>query len=264
MRSYSKPLSPVILFLVFASACAPAPAPPSVAVHYLGHASFLLTFDDSLTVLTDYGESNAYGLDSPVYDLGTVRPHLVTLSHEHADHAGGQLPDDIGPLITGGEGLQAGGLTATPIPGFERSLDEPDNTSYVFEFRGLRVLHLGDCQALMLGLDEPGIRHRIGELYPDTYDLVLLPIGFVSDILSEAAAFVTLLDARRVVPMHYWSPADRERFLDMMADRADAGGRPYRVQRTAAARLVFGPLQGPIDTIDIVGLDPAPAVAAVP
>jgi hypothetical protein len=46
-----------------ASACREAGEEGEVVVHYLGHASFLLAFPHGPTVLTDYGESNAYGLD---------------------------------------------------------------------------------------------------------------------------------------------------------------------------------------------------------
>jgi L-ascorbate metabolism protein UlaG (beta-lactamase superfamily) len=63
-------------------------------VHYLGHAAFLLRLDNGVTVLTDHGESRAYGLDSPIYDIGALRPDVVTRSHDHADHAGRGLPEE--------------------------------------------------------------------------------------------------------------------------------------------------------------------------
>ena len=151
---------------------------PSITVHYLGHSAFLLGFGDGPTVLTDYGESNAYGLDSPVHPLGGLVPELVTLSHDHADHAGGELPDGVGTILRGERSLSAGGLTVTPIPTYEGSLEAPDNASFLFEFGGMKVLHLGDCQGLMVAADTTLIR----SLYPDRYDLVLLPIGFVRDI----------------------------------------------------------------------------------
>lgn len=135
--------------LLTTHACTPEPHPPSVHVHYVGHAAFLLTFDNGLTALTDFGESNAYGLDSPVHELGGVVPDVVTRSHDHADHAGGALPAGIGRLLTGGEGFAERGLTITPIGTYEGSLDASDNTSYLFEYGGLTILHLGDCQALI-------------------------------------------------------------------------------------------------------------------
>jgi len=243
-----------LVLVLTAGGCARSPSPPSIDVHYLGHAAFVLTFDDSLTVLTDYGASRAWELDSPVYDFGAVRPDVVTRSHDHLDHAGGELPDGIGRLLTGNEQYAGQGLTITPIPTFERSLETPDNVSFVFEYRGLKILHLGDCQGLMLGLDEPGIRDRVRRLYPHTYDLVLLPIGYVSDILGQAAEFLTLLDTRRVIPMHYWSPSDRDAFLELLDGRTDSWGRPYQIETRQNAEFSLGEADGPVEMVEVVGL----------
>ena len=234
---------------------------PTAVIHYLGHASFLLEFLDGPTVLTDYGESNAYGLDSPVHSPGERTPDIVTLSHEHADHAGGALPEVIPVHLAGNQSYEGGGLKITPIPTYEGSLEAPDNTSFLFEYRGLKILHLGDCQGLMVALAEEGagqeIRERIRTLYPDRYDAVLLPIGFVRNILEEAAGFVALLDAARVVPMHYWSPEDRDTFLELMDGRRDTRGRGYRVGVGAGSTLALvagTPGTGPW----VHGLTPAP------
>lgn len=115
-----------LLFLT--GACAQPPEHLEIRVHYLGHASFLFTLDNGLTVLTDYGQSMAYGLNSPVFELGDARPDVMTLSHNHVDHAGGELPEGVAPPITAGEGYEAQGLTITPIPTFERTLDAPEET----------------------------------------------------------------------------------------------------------------------------------------
>ena len=37
---------------------------PLLRFHYLGHSSFVLRFADGVSVLTDYGKSNAFGLES--------------------------------------------------------------------------------------------------------------------------------------------------------------------------------------------------------
>jgi L-ascorbate metabolism protein UlaG (beta-lactamase superfamily) len=248
-----------MIALLTIGACTATPEPTTVRVHYLGHASFLLTFDDSLTVLTDYGASRAWGLDSPVYGLGPVVPHIVTRSHEHLDHAGGTLPDSSGRLLTGDERFEAGGLTVTPIGTHERTLETPDNASFVFEYGGLKILHLGDCQGLMLNLDELGMRDRVRQLYPDGYDLVLLPIGYVSDILAEAAEFLPLLNARRVIPMHFWNPADRDSFLELVDGETDGNGRRYVAVAKTTSELTIGTTDGPADVVEVIGLSPEPA-----
>jgi L-ascorbate metabolism protein UlaG (beta-lactamase superfamily) len=239
-------------------------------VHYLGHASFLLTFDDTLQVLTDYGESNAYDLNSPIFPLGESRPQVVTLSHDHLDHAGGRVPPVYDTLLRGHGSFRRGALDITPIPTFEADLDGADNYSFLFEYRGLRILHLGDCQGLMVALGEAGsgraageetedrseIRDRIRSLYPGSYDLVLVPIGFTRDILQEAAEFTALLDAAMVIPMHYWEPADRGTFLDLFRGRTDSSGRTYQSHRTPGSSVILGPGSPSPEFVAVVGLTP--------
>jgi len=244
--------------LLATAACSDAAPAPLATVHYLGHAAFLLTFDDGLTVLTDYGESRAYGLDSPIFELGALRPDVVTRSHDHPDHAGGSLPDRYGQLVTDGAGFGGNGLTITPIPTFEGTLDTADNASYLFEYRSVKILHLGDCQALIVAVQDSAVQERVRALYPDSYDLVLAPIGFVRDILAEAAHFVTLLDARRIIPMHYWNPADRDAFLALLENEMDTDGRRYRVrvQQGATLRLDHGAEADSV--VEAIGLTPGP------
>lgn len=245
-------------FLLSLAVACTRPSDPVVTVHYLGHAAFLIRFDSGLTVLTDYGESRAYGLDSPVFPLGAARLDVATRSHDHADHAGGELPEEVGSLLANGEGFEGRRLTITTIGTYERTLEVPDNTSYLFEYKGVRVLHLGDCQALMIGLDQLGVRRRVQELYPGPYDLVLVPIGFVSDILSAAADFVTLLDTRRLVPMHYWTPRDRDAFVALMDARSDSRGHPYRVWQQPGARLTLDEAVGELQAVEVIGLTAGP------
>ncbi len=234
------------------------PQSPSVEVHYLGHAAFLLEFPTGLTVLTDHGESQAYALDSPVFELGAVRPDVVTRSHDHPDHAGGELPEGVTTTVAAGERFKAKGVRITPIPTFESGLDAPDNVSFLFEHAGLKILYLGDCQALIQRVGEPGVRERVREVYPDTYDLVFLPIGFVHDILSEAVEFATLLNARRLVPVHYWRPADRDAFLNMMRGRLDARGREYRVTVSPQTVYVLSGAEQQEHVVEVVGLTAGP------
>jgi L-ascorbate metabolism protein UlaG (beta-lactamase superfamily) len=231
-----------------------------------------MEFSNGITVLTDYGESRAYGLDSPVYPLGEIVPEVVTLSHQHADHAGGVLPEGVGIVLRGDEPHRIDephhikGLTITSIPTYEGNLGTPDNVSFLFQLGELRILHLGDCQALMTGLgegreegqEEPGLRERIRRLYPDHYDVALLPVGFVDDILEEAAQFATLLNADFLIPMHYWTPGDRDTFLQGMEGRRDAGGRPYRVniQESAGIRVSAGGAD--MESAWVLGLTPSP------
>jgi L-ascorbate metabolism protein UlaG (beta-lactamase superfamily) len=231
-------------------------------VHYLGHAAFVLSFDEGVRVLIDYGRSRAYGLDSPVHDLGGLQPDVVIYSHDHEDHAGGVLPEGARRVLRG-DSVTLGALRIQAIPTYERSTTTPDNFSHLLEYRGLRVLHLGDCQGLITHIGEPEIRARVAAAYPGPYDLVLMPIGFISDILASAAEFLLLLPATRVVPMHYWSPADKEAFLVQLAGRRTVGGNTVVVERGGPSLELPLP-RPPQKTVVVVGLSPASFDSAVP
>jgi L-ascorbate metabolism protein UlaG (beta-lactamase superfamily) len=238
-----------------AAAEPPAEKSPAVCVHYLGHAAFVLAFDNDVTVLVDYGESRAWGLDSPIHGLGGLVPDLALYTHRHADHAGGRLPDGVPRVLTGRGVFELDDLRIEAVPGYERTLDAPDNTGFLFTCRGIRILHLGDCQALITHLEREEVRCRIRELYPGPYDLVLMPIGFVSDILAPAAEFLDLLPAARVVPMHYWRPEDKAAFLERVRNRAAAGSRPWFVEEPRGATLCLPDGRGKDSRL--ISLEPA-------
>lgn len=240
----------------------------SVEVDYLGHASFLMTFPNGTTVLTDYGASRAWGLDSPVYPLGGVVPDYATLSHDHLDHGGGVFPEGVEVLRLGEPPPDLDGLSITFIPTFERQLSEADNASVLFKSAGMTILHLGDCQALMVALGQGPTRasatDRIRQLYPDRYDLVFLPIGFTRDILTEAQLFLSLLDARQVIPMHFWTPTDLDRFLDLFGAGTGTLGREVNVLRVPGSRWTLEKGGEGRGGQLILGLSPGPPGTRVP
>ena len=229
-----------------------------IHIHYLGHAAFVLRFDNGLTALLDYGKSHSYELQSPVYGLGGMTPDILTYSHQHEDHAGGEVPAGVSHILTGQDGLEIRGLAIVPILTFEISLEKPDNTSYLFIYKGLRVLHLGDVQALISHFSREEIRQLVIKMYPDEYDLVMLPIGSVKDILRPAADFLDILKAKRIIPMHYWSPGDKQRFLDLLEDRKGADGRPYLIQRFQGPDLFLQASSSEGESTLIISLEPGP------
>ncbi|MCW9006500.1 MAG: MBL fold metallo-hydrolase, partial [Marinobacter sp.] len=79
----------------------------------------------------------AYGLNSPIYSFGEVHPQIVTISHDHADHAGGSLPANGAIILRGESPFDKDGLDVTPIPTYETDLSAPDNSSFLLEYGGL-------------------------------------------------------------------------------------------------------------------------------
>ena len=247
----------MILFLLNLS-CRKS-ASDNVRIHYLGHASFILQFDNGVTVLTDYGTSNAWGLDSPIHGLGDLRPDVATYSHtRHVDHYGGPLPENIPHVLTEPESLNIDGLQIQPIRTCELSLDEEDCTSYLFIYKGLKILHLADAQAYIKAVDQEEVKKRIRQIYPDIYDLLLMTIGGRRDITREAEAFINLLGPRRAIPMHYWSPEYKANFLSYLEGKNEISGRQYTIMKPGDAHYVISISDKNITPIRIISLDPAP------
>jgi L-ascorbate metabolism protein UlaG (beta-lactamase superfamily) len=234
---------------------------PDIHIHYLGHSSFILQFDNGITVLTDYGASNAYGLDSPIHDLGDLRPDVVTCSHtHHVDHYdASKAPEGMPHTLTEADrdSLSLEGLTIEPIPTCEKSPNQEDNNSYLFTYRGFKILHLGDAQGYITNLEQEGVRERVKEIYPDEYDLLLAPIGFTSDILPDAEAFIDLLQPKRVIPMHYWSLDSKAAFLSLLEEQNEMAGKAYHVQEIQGARYSVATSSTAVTPIQVISLEPA-------
>lgn len=230
------------------------PSQSAVHIHYLGHASFFLRFDNGVSVLTDYGESNSYGLNSPIYDLTGTQPDIVTFSHAHTDHKRPGVEFKRARILTGMDSLSLRGLEISPIPTGEASVDTTDNSSYLFTYKGLRILHLADAQAYITAIEQEAVRQRVGELYLDTYDLLLMTIEGVSQFIPQAEKFIDLLQPVRVIPMHYWSP---EYKVDFLAHLEKQSGKSYRVMTTGSAdyELCQDSRAAPIQ---VISLEPVP------
>lgn len=232
-----------------------------IHIHYLGHSSFVLQFGNGITVLTDYGASNAYGLDSPIYDLGDLRPDIVTCSHtRHVDHYDkSKAPENVPHTLTEADrdSLNLEGLTIEPIPTCEASLNQEDNNSFLFTYKGFKILHLGDAQGYITNLKQEDVRDRVKEVYPDEYDLLLVPIGFTSDILTDVEAFIDLLQPKRVIPMHYWSPDSKVAFLSLLEEQNETAGKEYHVQEVQSAKYSVSTASTDVTPIQVIGLEPA-------
>jgi L-ascorbate metabolism protein UlaG (beta-lactamase superfamily) len=228
-----------------------------VGIHYLGHAAFVLRFGEAPTVVTDYGAPNAWaawGWDSPIHELGGVVPDLLTCSHtHHEDHYDpSRIPTGSGRVWASDEALRVGELEVAAIPMHEQALDDPDNRAYLFTWRGVRVLHLGDCQADILHIRESEIQRRLRRILPSRCDLVLLPIESQQRLCPQAAALLLQLQPACAVPMHYWSQETLESFLE-----AAAAAPSVRVRREDRPQL-WVPIDASGEGTWVVPLHPAP------
>jgi L-ascorbate metabolism protein UlaG (beta-lactamase superfamily) len=232
---------------------------PDIFIHYLGHSSFLLQFDNGITILTDYGTSRAWGLDSPIYGIGELRPDVVTYSHTaHIDHYGGELPENIAHVLTGDDSLHIQGISIIPIHTSELSLEEKDNTSYLISYKGFRILHLGDAQANIKAVNEKVNRIHLLEIFREPIDLLLMTIGGRTDILEPAEAFVALLQPKRMIPMHYWKKEDKQAFLALLERQSLNSARDYRILELPGAEYTASSSDKQVVPVQVISLEPAP------
>ncbi len=162
-------------------------------IKWLGHASFLITSDGGVKVITDpyaRGGGINYG---PIQESADV----VTVSHKHPDH------DNSGavkgrPVVLDKPGTKtAKGIEFTGVPCYHdeaRGAQRGANIIFCFTMDGVRVCHLGD---LGHQLDADQVQ-QIGPL-----DVLLVPVGGLYTIdCRQAAAVTAALRPRVVVPMH--------------------------------------------------------------
>lgn len=224
--------------------------PPAIRLHYLGHSSFIFRFDNGVTLLADYGKSNAYGLDSPVYDAGTGPFTAVLYSHHHPDHDRGQVFAGA-RLIDGGNAS----LDGVEIRAIRVTENQPeDNFGYLITYRDFTIFYAGDSQGDMAKIKtDEQIRARLRRMLPPRIDLLLLPAGWTRGILAEAAAYLEFIRPCRAIPMHYWSPREKEDFLELLRSTGYSTTilQPSRPYLEIAIPALCSPVQ-------VISLQPGP------
>lgn len=177
---------------------------------WLGHGCFRLRGRNAVAITDPYPPSLGPRLPK-------LEADLVTVSHEHENHAYVQAVREGARVVSGPGEYEVAGITVLGFPTFhdnQRGAERGRNTVYVIEVDEVRVCHLGD---LGHALDESDL-DEIG-----TIDVLLAPVGGGTSLNAEgAAAVVRQIEPRIVVPMHYTIPALKkpldgvERFLREM------------------------------------------------
>ena len=171
------------------------------------------------------GKSAAVVSDPYPPTLGPKLPRLeadlLTISHEHENHAYTRAVKDGAYVIAGPGEYEVAGVVVNGLPTYHDTAGGAEhgrNTVYVIELDEVRVCHLGD---LGHGLDD-AMLGAIGNV-----DLLLAPVGGGRTLDgARAAEVVRQVEPRMVVPMHYALPAIKkelapvERFLQEMGVEA--------------------------------------------
>lgn len=167
-------------------------------IKFVAHASFLITASDGVSILTDPYRAGAFS-GAIAYDPITERADVVTISHDHEDHADtSSLPGQ--PLLIRQE-AQAKGITFDVVPSFhdkEQGAARGPNRIFVFEVDGIRICHFGD---LGHALTSEQI-NALGKV-----NVALIPVGgkFTIDP-TEAWQILTALRPNIAIPMHFKTP----------------------------------------------------------
>jgi len=209
-------------------------------VSWIGHGCFRLRGRSAVAVTDPYPPS--LGVKLP-----RLEANLVTVSHEHPNHANAGAIHGNPFVITGPGEYEVAGVSVIGIPTFHDTADGAEhgrNTVYLLEVDDVRVCHLGDLGHRLVD----DTLERIG-----TVDVLLVPVGGRHSLNGAAAAeVVRQIEPRNVIPMHYAVPGVKlelesaERFLKEMGVEAVEPLSRFSIQPTSAE----------VDTTKVVVLEP--------
>jgi L-ascorbate metabolism protein UlaG (beta-lactamase superfamily) len=161
-------------------------------IKWLGHASFLITSDSGVRIITD-----PYMPDARLH-YGEINESadIVTVSHEHSDH-GSVAAVKGSPKVVKGD-AEVKGISFRCIPAFHDAAggkDRGKNTLFCFEVDGVKICHLGDLGHQLTAAQVA----QIGSV-----DVLLLPVGgFYTIDATVAGKVAEQLKPKVVIPMHF-------------------------------------------------------------
>jgi L-ascorbate metabolism protein UlaG (beta-lactamase superfamily) len=232
-----------------------------IKIHYLGHSAFVLQFDNGINIVTDYGHYNAWadwGWDSPIHNFGDLIPDVMTYSHtNHEDHYDpDRIPEGVSHILTAHDSLVIEGIHIKPVRTCENNINTESNSSYIFTYKDLKICHLGDAQAQIINIENQDVCDHIVEIFPDTFDLLLMTIDGTQQFLEQTEIFVDVLKPRRVIPMHYWTEIYKSNVLQNFEDQ-NMPGKSYQVEEIDGPNYTLSSEEA-LTPIKVISLKRAP------
>jgi len=164
-------------------------------IKWLGHATFLISSNDGLNIITDPYTSGAFGGVvgySPIKD----KANIVTISHEHDDH--NAVSSVTGNPLVVRASSTAMGIQFVAIPMYhdeQKGAQRGKNAVFVFSIDNIKIAHLGDLGHLP---SDSELMQMQG------INILFLPVGGVFTIgPKQAAELVGKIKPNIVIPMHY-------------------------------------------------------------
>lgn len=161
-------------------------------IQWLGHASFLITSNSGIKIITDPYEPN----DKLRYGAINEPSDIATVSHDHFDH--GNVDAVKGNPQVVKDSTEVKGIRFKGIPSFHdtaRGSERGKNTIFCFDVDGVKVCHLGD-------LGHELTAEQVNAM--GAVDVLLLPVGGYFTIDASVASRVAgQVSPRIIIPMHF-------------------------------------------------------------
>ena len=163
-----------------------------------------------------------------------------------------RIPEGVLYILTGLDSLTIKGITIKPVRTCEDDINIESNTSYIFTYKGLKICHLGDAQAQIMNINNEDIKKHIADIFPNTFDLLLMTIEGKQKFIPQAETFVDLLKPKRIIPMHHWSQTYLDDFLTYLEIQNECEEK-YKIQEIDDPKYNFYSSEK-IDSIKVVNL----------
>ena len=163
-------------------------------VKWFAHASFLITSDSGVRIITDPYTSGS-GLD-----YGDIKEtaDIVTVSHGHGDHNNAATVRGNPKLVNQSGITEAKGIKFKGVPTYhdeEKGKARGNNIIFCFEVDGIKMCHLGD-------LGHQLSAQQVAEL--GKIDILFMPVGGYYTIDAKVASQIAgQLAPKVLIPMHY-------------------------------------------------------------
>jgi L-ascorbate metabolism protein UlaG (beta-lactamase superfamily) len=173
----------------------------TLTITFLGHASFEIETPSGVRAVTDYN-----GVNIPVDP-----PDIATMNHAHSSHYTLNPDPRIRYVLHGWrENGVLRDMRVTNLPtnirDWNGGTEAYGNSVFVFESSGLCIAHLSHLHHLLEPADVAALGH---------IDIVMAPVdGAYTLSLPDMMTVLDQVRARVVLPMHYFTRAVLDRFLD--------------------------------------------------
>ena len=167
-------------------------------IKWLGHASFMITSDKGIRIITDPYDAAYVAANGSSYGEIKEAADIVTVSHDHADHNNAATVRGNPQVVKGATTAEVKGISFKGVPTYHdeaKGQQRGENTIFCFEVDGIKVCHLGDLGHQLSDA-------QVAEL--GRIDILLIPVGGFFTIDAKTASQVcSVLAPGVVIPMHY-------------------------------------------------------------